>query len=278
MHEQPCPGSRLPKSLGCAPSRLCLLQPAHLGKHAGRASVRKSAARAATGAGGGALLPDHPAVLLESDAAVLDLHVDGHRVAFNRAFDVRLSNVTLMLHSSLALPCTSPKPADPSCCRDGQALDLPTKRWTPDLYHHLRQCGDGRSGCYCPLTKFGLWCNQRAVLATISAHSLEQMPMLITSAVGTLGPMSAVIGRTLRGRDPVRSATGMLKTWFNTAGWPYTMAKSDHRNFADKILREKDEALGAMLRAGEVPLRDGELQSERYRGPSAYPDQTPKAV
>jgi len=28
-------------------------------------------------------------VLLEADAAVLDLHVDGHRVAFNRAFDVR---------------------------------------------------------------------------------------------------------------------------------------------------------------------------------------------
>ena len=27
-------------------------------------------------------------MLLESDAAVLDLHVDGHRVAFNRAFDV----------------------------------------------------------------------------------------------------------------------------------------------------------------------------------------------
>ena len=56
---------------------------------------------------------------------------------------------------------------------------------------------------------------------------------------------------------PLCSATGMLKTWFNSAGWPRDMAKSDHRGFAHAILRQKDDALRDMLRGGEVPLRDG---------------------
>ncbi len=41
------------------------------------------------------------------------------------------------------------------------------------------------------------------------------------------------------------------------------MAKNDHRAFAEKILREKDEALKAMLSAGEVPLRYGESCFQR---------------
>ncbi len=41
------------------------------------------------------------------------------------------------------------------------------------------------------------------------------------------------------------------------------MAKNDHRAFAEKILREKDEALKAMLSAGEVPLRYGESRIVR---------------
>ena len=50
----------------------------------------------------------------------------------------------------------------------------------------------------------------------------------------------------------------MLKTWFNSAGWPKDVAAADHSGFAHTILRFKDAALEAMLRAGEVPLRDGE--------------------
>ena len=34
-------------------------------------------------------------MLLESDAAVVDLHSDGHRVAFNKAFEVSLLTGTL---------------------------------------------------------------------------------------------------------------------------------------------------------------------------------------
>ena len=54
------------------------------------------------------------------------------------------------------------------------------------------------------------------------------------------------------------------------------MAKNDHRAFAEKILHEKDEALRAMLSAGEVPLRYGECCLRRatltlgmYRAPNA---------
>jgi hypothetical protein len=50
----------------------------------------------------------------------------------------------------------------------------------------------------------------------------------------------------------------MLKTWFNSAGWPKDVAAADHSGFAHTILRFKDAALEAMLRGGEVPLRDGE--------------------
>ena len=62
-----------------------------LGASAGRFSGRgRPGRRSATAAAGSNAPPaDRLAVLLESDAAVLDLHVDGHRVAFNRAFDVR---------------------------------------------------------------------------------------------------------------------------------------------------------------------------------------------
>ena len=77
------------RSLACRKPRSCLPQLAHACKTAGRAPARKCAARAGTDPAGSAPQGDHPAVLLESDAAVLDLHVDGHRVAFNRAFDVR---------------------------------------------------------------------------------------------------------------------------------------------------------------------------------------------
>ncbi len=87
--QSPACGRACSKTVVRAPSRLCLPQPAHACTDAGRAPARRCAARAATGADGSARPADHPAVLLEADAAVLDLHVDGHRVAFNRAFDVR---------------------------------------------------------------------------------------------------------------------------------------------------------------------------------------------
>ncbi len=87
--QSPACGRACPNLIVCAPSRLRLLQPPHACATAGRVPVRQCAARAATGTDGSAQPADHPAVLLEADAAVLDLHVDGHRVAFNRAFDVR---------------------------------------------------------------------------------------------------------------------------------------------------------------------------------------------
>ncbi len=52
-----------------------------------------------------------------------------------------MSTCTLML--ILALSHT-PR-IDPDGSWHRQALNLNTKRWPPDLYHRLRQCGDGRS-------------------------------------------------------------------------------------------------------------------------------------
>ena len=49
----------------------------------------------------------------------------------------------------------------------------------------------------------------------------------------------------------------MVKTWFNSAGWPKDVAPTEHSGFAYAILRHKDDALQAMLRGGEVPLRQG---------------------
>lgn len=54
------------------------------------------------------------------------------------------------------------------------------------------------------------------------------------------------------------TATGMLKTWFNSAGWPTILGKNDHGAYVMATLRIKDEVLQDMLRDGEVPLRPGE--------------------
>ena len=53
------------------------------------------------------------------------------------------------------------------------------------------------------------------------------------------------------------TATGMLKTWFNSVGWPTVLGTGDHGSYATAILRMKDGLLQEMLRDGEVPLRPG---------------------
>ena len=59
------------------------------------------------------------------------------------------------------------------------------------------------------------------------------------------------------------TATGMLKTFFNSCGWPIGMEPQEHEPHVLNILRLKDEALHEMLRNGEVPLRPGAIQSTK---------------
>ena len=54
------------------------------------------------------------------------------------------------------------------------------------------------------------------------------------------------------------TGAGMLKTWFNSAGWPTSMGPEGHEPHCMSILALKDVALMQMLRDGEVPLRPGE--------------------
>lgn len=53
------------------------------------------------------------------------------------------------------------------------------------------------------------------------------------------------------------TASGMLKTFFNSCGWPRGMEPQEHEPHVLAILSLKDEALHQMLRDGEVPLRPG---------------------
>lgn len=53
------------------------------------------------------------------------------------------------------------------------------------------------------------------------------------------------------------TAMGLVRTYFDTVGWPVTMAESDRKPFAMQVVKTKDWAMQKLLEEGNVPLRDG---------------------
>lgn len=53
------------------------------------------------------------------------------------------------------------------------------------------------------------------------------------------------------------SAEGMVVAWFNTVGWPATMATSDRGVFPSRVHALKRKHLQNLVRNSELPLRSG---------------------
>ncbi|KAG7671940.1 hypothetical protein Ndes2526B_g07123 [Nannochloris sp. 'desiccata'] len=107
--------------------------------------------------------PPGRTVIIECDGGLLDVHTEGHRVAFNKAFE------------ELGYGCA---------------------QWSTSIYFDILRMGDAT------------------------------------------GP-------------------GLVKTYYEIAGWPIMLSTSDRPAFMEKVYATKRKCFKQMVDAGEIPLRDG---------------------
>ena len=148
--------------------------------------------------------PDGPAetaprhcVIIECDGILMDVHNEGHRVAFNKAFEVSPSSSP---RSARNRPCPlppSPLPSPPLPLF--QELGHTCVQWTPPVYFDLLRLGD------------------------------------------STGP-------------------GLIKTYYEMAGWPMMLPTSERPAFVDKVYALKQRIFTEMAATAAIPLRDGATQ------------------
>jgi hypothetical protein len=189
-------------------------------------SWRRSAAAEEGSSGSGEAV----GLIIECDGAIVDAHVEGHRVAFNRAFSVSG-------HPRVcAVPCrwfvSAPAPTDAAGCRSVllpswqrclsrcapylQEIGHDCTSWTPAVFYDLMRMGDGTGEASCwrvgGRTPPHLCCSLWVVAAAVPvSHRLTLR--LCHSAPGE----------------------GLIAAYYSIAGWPMMLASSERGAFLKKV-------------------------------------------